>query len=130
MTPSIVRLLVAAWPLVGATAWAGNIYQVTSRHDGKTVQYEVRFGGGKLRDQYTAFDPETKKFVYLEWDRAGQLPAAAMKIWDHRSGETISLFEFPGAKKPLPVIPSIEAMQVCPLTGDKHFQAKLHVIID
>jgi hypothetical protein len=126
-----VLLFVVVGVLMGtSSASAGNIYQVTSQDGEKTITYEVRFGGGKLMDQFTAFDPETKKFVYLLWDRKGKPPSPAMKIWDHRTGETISLYDFPNAKNPLPVIPSIDAMKVCPLTNDKHFKAKLHVIVD
>jgi len=33
-------------------------------------------------------------------------------------------------KDPLPVIPSIEDMKVCPMTGDKKFEAKLTIIVD
>lgn len=116
--------------LVTSSASAGTIYKVTSQEGGKTITYEVRFGGGRLMDQFTAFDPETKKFVYLEWDRKGKPPAPAMKVWDHRTGETLSLYQFPKARHPLPVIPSIEAMKVCPLTNDKNFKAKLHILFD
>jgi hypothetical protein len=124
-------LLVSAGMLIGtSSAMAGNIYQVTSQDGEKTMTYEVRFGGGKLMDQFTAFDPETKKFVYLRWDRNGKPPTPAMKIWDHRTGEFISLYNFPNVKNPLPVIPSIDAMKVCPLTNDKNFKAKLHIIVD
>lgn len=121
----LIGMLTAA-PL----ARAGNVYQVTSRDGAKSITYEVRFGGGRLMDQYTAFDPETKKFVYLQWKRDGERPAAAMRVWDHRTGETVLLYRFPGARHPLPVIPSVKAMKVCPLTGDKEFKAKLHIIID
>jgi len=126
-----VLVLVAVSVLTMTTlASAGNIYKVTSQHGGKTITYEVRFGGGRLMDQYTAFDPDTKKFVYLQWKRDGEKPAPAMKVWDHRTGETILLYRFPNAKNPLPVIPSIDAMKVCPLTNDKNFKAKLHIIVD
>lgn len=125
------RLFVVLAVLLGASAAdAGNVYRVTSRKEGKTVTYEVRFGGGRLMDQATAFDPESRKFVYLQWERDGRKPAPAMRMWDHRTGATVSLYRFPGAKHPLPVIPSIEAMKVCPLTGDKDFKAKLHMIFD
>jgi hypothetical protein len=129
---SLRLLLFAVIGLVAGTTptLAGTIYQVTSQDGDKTVTYEVRFGGGRLMDQYTAFDPDTKKFVYLQWKRDGEKPAPAMKVWDHRTGETILLYRFPDAKNPLPVIPSIDAMKVCPLTGDKNFKAKLHVIVD
>ena len=122
-------LLVLIGVLVGtSSASAGNIYKVISQDGKKTMTYEVRFGGGRLMDQFTAFDPETKKFVYLQWDRKGKPPTPAMKIWDHRTGDTIALYDFPNARKPLPVIPSIDAMKVCPLTNDKEFKAKLHII--
>ena len=111
-------------------ASAGNIYKITSQDGEKTITYEVRFGGGRLMDQFTAFDPETKKFVYLQWDRKGKPPAPAMKVWDHRTGATILLYRFPDVKNALPVIPSIDAMKVCPLTNDKNFKAKLHIIVD
>jgi hypothetical protein len=113
-----------------SSASAGNIYRVTS-HDGeKSITYEVCFGGGKLMDQFTAFDPETKKFVYLAWNRKDKPPTPAMRLWDHRTGETIPLYRFPDAQNPLPVIPSLEAMKVCPLTNDKNFNARLHIIVD
>ncbi len=129
---SLRLLLFAVIGLVAGTTptLAGNIYKVTSQDGDKTVTYEVRFGGGRLMDQYTAFDPDTKKFVYLQWKRDGEKPAPAMKVWDHRTGETILLYRFPDAENPLPVIPSIDAMKVCPLTGDKNFKAKLHIIVD
>ncbi len=129
------RLLMPVLVLVGllagpSLATAANIYQVTGNDGDKTVTYEVTFGGGKLFDQMTAFDPETKKFVYLQWKRTDEKPAPVMKVWDHRMGETILLYKFPDAKNPLPVIPSVDAMKVCPLTGDKNFKAKLHIIAD
>ena len=124
-------LFVMVGLLIGtSSATAGNIYKVTSQDGEKTITYEVRFGGGRLMDQFTAFDPETKKFVYLQWDRKGRPPIPAMKVWDHRTGETILLYKFPDAKNPLPVIPSIEAMKVCPLTNDKNSKVKLHIIVD
>ena len=55
---ALVGLLIGTSP-----ASAGNIYKVTSQDGEKTITYEVRFGGGRLMDQFTAFDPETKKFV-------------------------------------------------------------------
>jgi hypothetical protein len=122
----VLATLLTGTPL----ASAGNIYKVTSRDGDKTVTYEVRFGGGKLMDQFTAFDPETKKFVYLRWRRGDAKPAPAMKVWDHRTGEIVPLYRFPDAKNPLPVIPSIEAMKVCPITNDKNFKAKLQIIVD
>lgn len=122
---------VVASLLIGVSlASAGNIYKVTSQDGDKTITYEVRFGGGRLMDQFTAFDPETKKFVYLQWKRSDEKPAPAMKVWDNRTGETILLYRFPDAKNPLPVIPSIDAMKVCPFTNDKSFKAKLHIIVD
>lgn len=131
MRPSIFSLLLITGLMAGSsTASAGNVYKVTSTSGDETVTYEVRFGGGKLQDQFTAFDPATKKFVYLSWDRNGEQPAPAAMIWDHRTGESIPLYAFPGAEHPLPVIPSIEDMKVCPITGDKEFKATLHIIID
>jgi hypothetical protein len=103
---------------------AGSEYQIDSKSGEKAVTYVVQFGGGKLFDRYTAFDPKSKKFVYLDWKRDAASPRPAATIWDHRTGESVRLYKFPGVEQPLPVIPSIEDMKVCPLTGDKHFQAK------
>jgi hypothetical protein len=47
-----------------------------------------------------------------------------------RTGETLSLYAFPNAKHPLPVIPPIEAMKVCPITRDIESKAKLQIIVD
>lgn len=113
-----------------ASACAGDGYEVTAQQGGKQVTYMVNFGGGKLFDQHTAFDPESKKFVYLSWKRDAEPPKPVMTIWDHKTGELIPLYKFPDVKNPLPVIPSIEAMKVCPLTGDKEFKAKLVMAID
>jgi hypothetical protein len=103
---------------------AGSEYQIDSNSGEKAVTYVVQFGGGKLFDRYTAFDPKSKKFVYLDWKRDAAAPRPAATIWDHRTGEFVGLYRFPGVEQPLPVIPTIEDMKVCPLTGDKHFQAK------
>ncbi|MBL8813555.1 MAG: hypothetical protein JNM43_25540 [Planctomycetaceae bacterium] len=116
--------------LSAASSLAGNIYEVTST-DGKTTQtYQVRFGGGKLFDTFTAFDPASQKFVYLEWKRSEDAPKPALTFWDHKTGETVALYKFPDVKNPLPVIPSIDDMKVCPMTGDKKFEAKLTIIVD
>ena len=110
--------------------FGGNIYKVASQDGDKTLVYDVKFGGGRLMDQLTAFDPETKKFVYLRWKRSEEKPAPVAKVWTAGTGETIPLYRFPEAKNPLPAIPSIDAMKVCPLTGDKTFKAKLHIVYD
>jgi hypothetical protein len=62
--------------------------------------------------------------------RDGAAPEPAGRIWDYRTGETIPLYKFPDVSQPLPVIPSIEAMKTCPLTGDKNPQVELLRIHD
>jgi hypothetical protein len=122
-----LTLLIAA----AATSSAGTIYKVTAKKGDETVTYEVRFGGGRLAEYWTAFDPKTKKFVHLTWlRRGGKEPEPAATIWDHRTGELIKLYKFPGADSPLPVIPGIEAMKACPITGDRKFKAVRHIAID
>jgi len=113
-----------------ASASAGDGYEVTAQQAGKEITYMVNFGGGRMFEQYTAFDPESKKFVYLSWKRDAKPPKPVMTIWDHNTGERIPLYKFPDVKNPLPVIPSIEAMKVCPITGDKAFKAKLVMAYD
>lgn len=110
---------------------AGTVYKVTSKQGDKTVTYEVQFGGTRLMEQMTAFDPQTNKFVYLTWmRRGGAKPAPAAVIWDHVTGKRTELYKFPGAKGPLPAIPSLEEMKVCPMTGDKAFKAVPFIAID
>jgi hypothetical protein len=118
--------------LIWATslAWAGDGYEVTAKQGDKEITYQVNFGGGRMFDQYTAFDPESKQFVYLQWNRQEQPPKPAMTIWDHQSGELVPLHKFPDVKHPLPIIPSMEAMKVCPITGDRQFKARLVMAID
>lgn len=128
MLSSLVFLV--AITVAAASAQAANGYEVTCKDGDKTITYSVRFGPTKLTEGFTAFDPASKKFVYLSWRRDEKRPEPAMKIWDHRTGETIELYKFPDAEHPLPVIPSIEAMKVCPLTGDKNPKSKLVMFLD
>lgn len=125
----IVRTLLLLGLASGA-ARAGDGYEVTAAKDGQEVRYKVNFGGGRRFDQWTAFDPATKTFVYLRWTRGQPAPEPAASVWDHRTGETVKLYTFPGADHPLPVIPSMDAMKVCPLTGDAKFTAKRTVAYD
>ena len=119
-----VRILAAALlALAASTAAAGTGYKVTAKQGDKEVTYDVTFGGGKRFEQWTAFDPASKKFVYMQWPRGQAEPKPAATIWDHRTGETVKLYKFPGVESPLPVIPSVEEMKVCPPTGDKKFKA-------
>ena len=113
-----------------STSFAGTGYEITSVKGGETVTYMVNFGGGFLFEQHTAYDPVSKKFVYLQWPRDSQAPKPVGTIWDHQTGQTLDLYKFPGVKHPLPVIPSIKAMKVCPLTGDRNFKAKPVIAYD
>ena len=120
----ICTVIIIALLMVG-TAYAGRIYEVTATGGKEKVTYRVKFGGGKALMQWTAFDPKSKKFVNLTWDRKNDpAPQPAAMIWDHRTGETVKLYKFPNVEHPLPVIPSIEDMKACPVTGDKNFSFK------
>jgi hypothetical protein len=118
--------LLACWLLASTAppASPGQIYRITSKDGDRTVSYEVTFGGGLAFERYTAFDPHAKKFVYLDWKRGEPAPRPVGVIWDHRTGERLPLYKFPGAQVPLPVIPGVQAIKVCPLTGDRHFTVK------
>ena len=85
---------------------------------------------GQDDEECQVVDPETKKFVYLQWKRDGQPPTPAMKTWHHRTGETISLYRFAAAQNPLPIIPSINEMKVRLRTNDKNFKATPRIIVD
>ena len=112
-------------------AEAGTTYEVTAANaDGDTVTYNVDFGGAKLFEQYTAYDPASGDFVYLRWNRGDAAPKVAGEIWDHSTGKTIKLYKFPDVEQPLPVIPSIDAMKICPKTGDKDYQSKRIIAYD
>lgn len=112
----VVCLLCAALPL---SLCAGTGYKVTVVVDGEEVSYHVRFGGGMTFNMMTAYDPISGEFVYLNWKYDEEDPAPVAKIWDHVSGRFIPLFKFPGVEQPLPVIPSIRSLQVCPKTRSK-----------
>lgn len=116
--------------LSAVSVWAGDGYEVTAQQGGKQITYTVYFGGGQKFDQYTAFDPKSKTFVYLSWERTAKPPQPVKMVWDKDKKEKIPLYKFPNVKEPLPIIPSIEAMKVCPITGDKNFKVKLAVIVD
>lgn len=130
MRRTCLLLAVAALSVWGLPALAGTQYKVVAMNGKEKVEYEVEFGGGKLFERYTAFDPTSKKFVYLNWDRGAAEPKPAATIWDHRTGEVVPLYKFPGVDHPLPVIPSMEEMKVCPLTGDKKFKSERVIAYD
>jgi len=115
---------------VTTVSYAGTSYEVISKVDGKTTSYRVTFGGGRRFKQHTAFDPASKKFVYLQWATKQPDPKPVAKIWDHETGKITELYQFPGVKTPLPIIPSIKAMKVCPMTGSKDFKAIPRIAID
>ena len=90
---SLLLLIVLAEP-----ASAGTGFEVTSMKDGKPVTYMVNFGGGFRFEQHTAYDPVSKKFVYLQWPRDGKPPKPVGEIWVHQTGETLQLYKFPDVK--------------------------------
>ena len=102
----------------------GEIYRITSTDGKKGTSYEISFGGGKSIERLTAFCPKQKKFVYLSWDRDQKAPTPASTIWDHRTGEIIQLYKFTDCIDLLPIIPNVNAMKVCPFTGDTKFKVK------
>lgn len=108
----------------------GEIYRITSTDGTKQTSYEVFFGGGKSSGRLTAFCPKQKKFVYLWWNDNEKAPAPAAVIWDHRTGETINLYKFPDCPNPLPAISGVNAMKVCPFTGDTKFKVMRMGIYD
>lgn len=119
------------------SAHAGTEYEVTAKDGNEEVTYMVKFGGGMLFNQYTAFDPASKKFVYLTWrtrslnnEKPEAPPEPICSIWNHETGKTINLYKFPGVEHPLPVIPSIKEMKVCPMTGDKDFTSRPMIAYD
>ena len=127
----LMRLIISTlFIMISSQVFAGTGYEVTVKTDEETKSYIVIFGGGRLFEQHTGFDPVTKKFVYLRWLRAEEPPKPVAKIWKHDTGEIIQLFKFPNAKNPLPVIPSIKAMKVCPFTGSQELKAVPRLAID
>src|SRR5262249_18654329 len=122
----IVRFATLALALAAALAApapAGQVYRVTATQGGKPTTYEVKFGGGKLFEQWTAFDPASKTFVYLTWPRGREAPKPAGPVRHHWPRRATNGYRLPGVAQPLPVIPSIKDLKVCPLTGDNGIQA-------
>jgi hypothetical protein len=115
-------LLILMVLVITPQADAGKMYFITSS-DGK-ISYKVRFGGGKASYVVTAFDLTSKQFVYISLDHGKPRPKPVATIWDHTSGETISLYKSPGVEQPLPEIRSFEDMKFFPLTKDKDFKVK------
>jgi hypothetical protein len=133
MKPHRIGASVAAVVALALTAGigsAGTTYQITSSNGKETRTYEVSFGGGKLFERLTAFDPKSKQFVYLSFRRGSPAPEPVGAIWDHRTGETLPLYRFPGVDQPLPVIPSIDDLRVCPFTGARDLKKTVKVIYD
>jgi hypothetical protein len=136
---------------IGNSTFAGTGYEITSTDGEETVSYMVKFGGGMMFNQYTAYDPASKKFVYLTWENSRgsntgrvrgssetqgepavppKAPKPVCSIWDHHTGKTTDLYQFAGVKHPLPIIPSLKEMKVCPITGDRKFKAKAVLAFD
>ncbi len=111
-------------------SFAGTIYEVSVKNEGKTKTYNVQFGGNELVEQWTAFDPESKAFVSLKFPRLGAKPEPVAAIWDSDTGETIRLYRFENAKHPLPRIESIRQLKVCPFTGSKDLKATPIIEVD
>lgn len=124
---ALLPLMIA---LLAGPALAGTGYEITSKKGDKSITYKVNFGGGRLFEQHTAYDPVSKSFIYLSWPRNEEAPKPAFSIWDHQTGRTIDLYKFPKVKHPLPVIRSIEAMKVCPKSGDRNFKSNAVLAYD
>jgi hypothetical protein len=124
--------IIAILTLMFATSvsYAGTSYEVISKVEDEITSYMVIFGGGRRFKQHTAFDPASKKFVYMQWARDKDDPKPVAKIWDHETGKITELYQFPGVKNPLPIIPSIQDMKVCPVTGSTDFEAIPRIAID
>lgn len=121
MTRLLSCVLAIAIPV--AAALPGEIYEVTSTDGKRTVKYELWFGGGKDVQTLTAFNPQTKKFVRWHIDRSkGEQAKIVAQIWDYKTCRTIDLYRFPGVENPLPIIPLIDDLKICPITGDKNLK--------
>ena len=113
--------------------FSGTEYRVTATDSkGKVVTYEVTFGGGSWVDLFTAYDPVSDQFVYITTPRGQDAPTPepAATIWDHVTGREIKLYKFPDVEQPLPLIPSMKEMKICPKTGDKEFKSEVIDILD
>ena len=105
--------------LTSSSLYSGTLYKITSIHEDQEMTYQLMFGGGFRTCKYTAFDPVSKKFLYLSWKRNEKAPEPVASIWIHTTGKTVKLFKFPGATQALPVIPSVDDLKFCPFTGSK-----------
>ncbi|WP_254507180.1 hypothetical protein [Anatilimnocola floriformis] len=124
----------SAWLLISLlavnVASAGSGYVISSGEGEDEVTYKVNFGGGRRFEQYTAFDPASKKFVYLKFNRGEAGPAPASSIFNPATGEMTPLYKFPDVEQPLPIIKNIEELKAVPFAKKPGIKTKLVVAYD
>jgi len=127
---SVLPLSIVCCLLLSNIALAGTGYIISSDEGDEKVTYRVKFGGGKLNEQWTAFDVASKKFVYLRFPRNGEQPKPVAHHWNPSTGDTAPLYKFPEVDLPLPLIPNVEALKVVPFAKEKGIKVETELFFD
>jgi DNA-directed RNA polymerase subunit RPC12/RpoP len=126
MTKQIPLLALAIVLIPAMAALAGMDYPMKCTNCGYSSR--VQIGGGRGFEQITGYCTESKKFVYLRWDRGKKKPEPMAKVWDSATGRIIEVYKCPDCAKPF--IPlrvkapdtSGPGFDHCPKCGKRTFQ--------
>lgn len=126
MTKKTLFVVLAIVLVPAMAAHAGMDYPMKCTSCGYSSR--VQIGGGMRFNQMTGFCTESKKFVYLRWNRGAKKPEPAAKVWDSATGERIDLYKCPDCTKPfLPLRAKAATIEGpgfdhCPKCGKQTFQ--------
>ena len=128
MRASLAALVIVLVP--ATAAFAGLDYPMKCKNCGYSCR--VKIGGGMGFEQLTGFCVESKKFVYLKWDRGAKKPNPMAKVWDSATGEWIEVHKCPECPKPfIPLrLKAADAdadgpgFDHCPKCGKRTFQVE------
>jgi hypothetical protein len=131
MNRSLIRIgALLSIALVSHSAQSGQDYSLACGEGESNISYRIMFGGSRRNGLITAFDPQSKQFVYLSWSRDKPAPSPIGQILDPHTGEFRYLYNFPKVETPLPEIRSPEEINACPGTKERNIKLRLVVIYD
>jgi hypothetical protein len=124
------HVAVAVLVLVTAMAvYAGTAYKVKCETPGCRSQWSVGIGGGGLFEKETGYCMSCDTFVSVSWSRR-QRPPAALKIWDPKTGETISLYPCPRCQNLFMPIRSADDLRHCPKCKKPSLKSDPYLVYD
>lgn len=144
-----MRVVTASITLVSIIAIATVVYAgdgFSMKCQSKTCGYEseVTFGSGMAFEQLTGYCRKCKKFVYLQWTRAGSPaldpnakivppPKVLGEIWDAQTGNVLNIYACPNCNGPFAELKTKDALKHCPACGKPDFavdDTKARIAID